>query len=539
MLTPTYTLLVSASDTRGSPVPLSGATLWAPAYVFTSDGTSSANPAGVRKVEYWLDDPTMSKPRRHIERDSPYDFVGTHSDATAEPWEMKKVPNGTHSITERVTPTSGPPQTYTATFTVAIHGASDAGSDTGVDAGSDAGALSPAACPSSSVILSTFGSAGEGGDDTAVFQKAIDSTAAAGQVLRIPAGSGSYHISPITFPSQASVCLDSSVVVEANPGYGEYDVMLSVDGAENVQILGYGATFHMDPSEWSSDPDPEYRHCLAVTGGSSHVDVAGFSCVTFGGDGVYLAGNSSDVTVSDVTADGCARDGLTVISAKDSVIQRCHFINGHTGVDMEPNVATDALDNVTLEESFTTNNDWGGVNVSTYAYTSSSTPIDVTVARHTDENSGIGTTSFDAATSFSANGTNGVALGGSLLFDTCTSINAGSRAAWVAWWTANGPSVTFKNLDVVNPNQNGTAVDNAAIAVGRGGGGVGDQGNSFFTGTRVSDTEGKIDYYFTYYDGSSLPFTNVQFLAPGPLSGANKAPPNGLFNGSGVDTVDM
>jgi hypothetical protein len=100
--------------------------------------------------------------------------------------------------------------------------------------------------------------------------------------------------------------------------------------------------------------------------------------------------------------------------------------------------------------------------------------------------------------------------------------------------------VTFKNLSVVNPNQNGTnAVDNAAIAVGRGGGGLGDQGNSFFTGTNVSVTNGKIDYYFTYYDGSGQPFHNVQWVNPGTLSGAKKAPPNGLFNGAAVNTVSQ
>jgi hypothetical protein len=552
MLTPSFTLLVSTSDTRSSPILLSGAALKGPAYIFTSDATHSPNPAGIRQVDYWLDDPAMTTPPRHVEHFTPYDFTGTKADSTAKPWLSSKMTKGSHSITERVIPTSGPAEVYTATFAIGSLLAGDAGVETGApetgapetgapkpgkDAGSDS--VAPAACPASAVSLLTFGSAGKGGDDTAVFQKAINSTAGAGQTLRIPVGSALYNISPITFPSNANVCLDSGVVIEANPGYGQYDIMLGVSGADNVQIIGYGATFHMATSEWSSDSDPEYRHCLAITGGSSHVTAAGFSCVTFGGDGVYLGGNSSNVTVTDVTADGCARDGLTVISAKDSTIKGCHFINGHTGVDMEPNVATDALDNVTLEDSFTTNNNWGGVNVSTYAYTSASTPIKVTVARHTDENTGKGMTQFDGATSFSANGTNGVALGGSVLFDTCTSINSGSRAAWVAWWTANGPSVTFKDLTVVNPNQNRTAVDGAAIAVGRGGGGVGDQGNAFFTGTSISDTGGTIDYYFTFYDGSGFPFTNIQFLAPGSLSGASKAPPNGLLNGSGVNTVNM
>jgi hypothetical protein len=536
----TYTLLVSTSPTRGSPSSLSGANLSGSAYIFTGDASKSASPAGISQVSYWLDNKAMTGIATHVEKVTPYDFVGTASDGTAEAWLTSSVSSGTHTLTQAVVPISGATQTLTATFTVGSGsgGTPDAGS--GTDAGSGSGGAAP--CPSTATLLSSFGSAGTGGDDTSVFQNAINTTAKEGSVLRISAGSKSYNISPITFPSNANVCLDSGVTVEANPGYGEDDVMLTVDGASNVQILGYGATFHMNTSEWSSDPDPEYRHCIEVVGGSSNVTIGGFSCVTFGGDGVYLGGNSSNVTVEDITADGCARDGLTVISAKNSTIKRCHFINGHTGVDMEPNTATDAISGVTLEDSFTTNNNWGGVNVSIYAYDSSTPPLNVTVARHTDENTGKGVTSFDGATSFSANGANGVAINtsGTLLFDTCTSINAGSRAAWVAWWTSNGPSVTYKNLTVTDPNVNGTtAVDNAAVAVGRGGGGAGDQGNVFFTGTNVSATNGNIDYYFTFYDGSGFPFQNVQWVNPGTLSGAKLAPPNGLFNGNGVNSVDQ
>jgi hypothetical protein len=525
----TYTLLVSASATRSSPSSLAGKSLSGSAYIFTSDSTMSATPAGITQVRYWLDDTAMTGTPTHVENVAPYDFVGTADDGTGEPWSTSTVATGTHTITQSVTLASGAVAVYTATFSVSGGGSVDAGSSGSMP------------CPASAVSLGTFGAAGTGGDDTNVFQKAIDSTASAGETLRIPVGAKAYNISPITFPSNANVCLDSGVTVQANPGYGEYDVMLSIDGASNVQIMGYGATFEMATSEWSSDPDPEYRHCISITGGSSDVTVGGFTCLTFGGDGVYLAGNSSNVMVEDITANGCARDGLTVISAKNSTIKGCHFINGHTGVDMEPNLDTDALNGVTLEDSFTTNNNWGGVNVSIYAYDSSTTPMNVTVARHTDENTGKGVTSFDGATSFSANGANGVPVStsGTLVFDTCTSMNSGSRAAWVAWWTSNGPSVTFKNLTIQDPNQNdNTAVDNAAIAVGRGGGGEGDQGNIFFTGTSVSDTGGHIDYYFTFYDGSGFPFENVQWLSPGSLSGAKLAPPNGLLNGSGVNTVD-
>jgi hypothetical protein len=533
----TFTLLVSTSSARTSPVPLSGTDLTGAAYVFTSDGTHTPNPPGIEQVQYWLDDPSMKSAPTHVEHYTAYDFVGTAGNGSAEAWDTSKITNGTHTITQSVTPVSGSVQNVTATFSVGkVVADGGAGSDGGHDGGADGGG--PPACPGNAVALSTYGKAGQGGDDTAVFQSAIDSTAKAHETLHIPVGQTSYHVGPLTISSNASICMDSGVDVEARSGYGPFDVMVAVNGASNVEILGYGATLHMAPSEWMSDPDPEYRHCITVIG-SSNVHVAGMRCVTFGGDGLYLGGNSANVLAEDFTADGSARDGLTVISAKNSTIRRSHFVNGHTAVDMEPNVASDALDNVVLEDSDSTNNHYGGVNVSVYAYTAASTPPNVTVARHTDTGTGIGAADWHAGTSFSANGTNGVGLGGSILFDTCTSVNSGSRAAWVAWWTSNGPNVTFKNLSVTNPNQNKSAADGAAIAVGRGGGGSGDQGNSTFTGTSISANPALVNYYFTYYDGSNQPFSKVQFVNPGTLSGAAKAPPNGLLDGNGVNTVNQ
>lgn len=531
-----FTLLVSSSPSRSAPVALAGATAPDRAYVFTSDGTRSATPAGIRQVSYWLDDTAMTGAARQVEHFAAYDFAGTAGDASALPFDTTRLAAGMHIITQAVLPVSGAAIVFSAAFQVgkvAVDGGAPPPPST------DGGGVKPppAACPQGATELQSFGAVGGGGDDTSVFAKALASTASAGHVLHVPAGT--YHVGPLSVPSNANLCFEAGATVEARASWGPFEVMWSIDGASNVTLEGYGATFHMAKSIWQSDPDPEYRHCVSVTGGASNVHLAGFKCVTFGGDGLYLAGNSTAVLAEDITADGCARDGLTVISAHASTVRRCHFINGHTGVDMEPNVATDALDGVHLEDSETVNNGYGGVNVSTYAYTASSKPLDVTVLRHHDVSSGVGATDWHGGTSFSANGTNGVALGGSLVFDSCVSDGAGSRAAWVAWWTADGPSVTFTNLTVHDPNRNHSAIDAAAIAVGRGGGGEGAQGNSTFTGTTISDTKGNLDYYFTYYDGSGQPFTKVKFVNSGALTGAKKAPPNGLLDGAGVSSVNQ
>jgi hypothetical protein len=112
------TLRVSTSPTRSASVPLNGATLSGSAYVFTSDSSGSANPAGIVQVRYWLDNTAMSTPPKHVENYAPYDFTGTASGGTADPWDTSTLTSGTHTITQSVTPSSGAIQTVSASFSV-------------------------------------------------------------------------------------------------------------------------------------------------------------------------------------------------------------------------------------------------------------------------------------------------------------------------------------------------------------------------------------------------------------------------------------
>jgi hypothetical protein len=121
-LTGSATLLVSTSSSRSPSTPLQGSSLPASAsvYIFTSDGSGTANPSGVSQVSYWLDDTAMTGTPTHVENFTPYDFVGTADDGTAEAWNTSSIATGTHTITESVTLTSGSAETYTATFTVGV-----------------------------------------------------------------------------------------------------------------------------------------------------------------------------------------------------------------------------------------------------------------------------------------------------------------------------------------------------------------------------------------------------------------------------------
>src|SRR4029077_14963465 len=135
------------------------------------------------------------------------------------------------------------------------------------------------AAPANTVSLLHFGNAGYGGDDTNVFQTALNYTAANGEALEIPVGS--YHISPISFPNNSYLLVDANVTVTANSGYGTGARMLNVK-APNVTIIGAGAPssiFHMLKTEY---PSGEWRHCLDIEN-AGNVTVSGISCNDSGG----------------------------------------------------------------------------------------------------------------------------------------------------------------------------------------------------------------------------------------------------------------
>ena len=84
--------------------------------------------------------------------------------------------------------------------------------------------------------MTAYGSVGHGGNDTGVFQNALNLSAANHEVLEVPAGT--YNVSPLTFPNNANVVMDAGATVEATSGYSQYQHMLNVVGVSNVRITG-------------------------------------------------------------------------------------------------------------------------------------------------------------------------------------------------------------------------------------------------------------------------------------------------------------
>lgn len=109
----TYSLLVSTSPDRSSPVPLAGQTATGAIYVFTSPDN------GILRVRFFVDDPTMSGSPFTTETGSPYDLAGTTKTGAAKAFNTTQLPDGTHNVTAAIDLSAGSTEVLSSDFTVA------------------------------------------------------------------------------------------------------------------------------------------------------------------------------------------------------------------------------------------------------------------------------------------------------------------------------------------------------------------------------------------------------------------------------------
>jgi hypothetical protein len=324
--------------------------------------------------------------------------------------------------------------------------------------------------------------------------------------------------------------------------------MLNVAG-NNVTIVGAGAAnsvFQMPLSHAASVSDHnEDRHCLRYTGGSSaYIDsmyVSGCSFNQSGGDGSYSY-YSSNVNIVNCTFNGNFRQGSSVVGHNDHIhFCGCTFSNSlfwnnqaGNGFDCEPNTPTDYLNDITFTDCNFTGNARDGIDFSLQNVTSASPkPISITVLR--------GHSSMNGRYGYVANNADpAINCPGAILVQDSFSDNEASAGAAGRFYAANGASLTFQNLTVTNPHRLGPDSSygtSAGVLIIRGGGASVAMGNVHYLSCNISATNGKMDHYFEFRDGSGKGITNVTFDALGTLSGATAAPPNGLVNGVGFAHV--
>jgi hypothetical protein len=204
-------------------------------------------------------------------------------------------------------------------------------------------------------------------DSTEYLQAAINSGVSR---LIVPNVGQDWIIRPVFLRSNLEIIFEESVVVTAKKGefHGRNDSLFTAQDVENLVIRGYGATLKMHKQDYD-DPTKyekaEWRMGIAIRG-SRNVQIYGLTIKDTGGDGIYLGRGSrmienENVVIKDVVTDNCYRQGISVISARNLLIENNVFKNtGGTppgaGIDLEPNRPDEKLVNVIIRNNIFDNN---------------------------------------------------------------------------------------------------------------------------------------------------------------------------------------
>ena len=213
-------------------------------------------------------------------------------------------------------------------------------------------------------------------DSTAYLQAAIDSGV---PKLIVEKMESPWIVTPIKAASNQHLVFEPGVLLLAKRGefVGRNDRLLSVNDVENVRVTGYGATLRMWRDDYARGKDGkgrdyrrgEWRHTLSLSG-SRNVVVEGLTLEESGGDGIYISSKTPETTSRDVVIRDCVcdrnhRQGMSVISARNLLVENCVFKNTkgvapEDGVDFEPNGPGEHFVNCVLRNCVSENNACNG-----------------------------------------------------------------------------------------------------------------------------------------------------------------------------------
>lgn len=228
-------------------------------------------------------------------------------------------------------------------------------------------------------------------DSTAALQAAIDSGAKKVVVDNL---GKPWIVRPITLASDQEIVFEPGVEVLAKKGEfkGKGDCLFSSAGGKNITLTGRGATLRMRRADYAGPgyDKAEWRTVLSLRG-CSNVKVLGLTLAESGGDGIYLGTatkgvTNSNVTIKDVVCDGNYRQGISVITAENLLIENTVMRNTggtapQSGIDFEPNDPTERLANIVLRNCKTEHNRGFGYQFHLTLLDASSAPVSVRIEK--------------------------------------------------------------------------------------------------------------------------------------------------------------
>lgn len=208
-------------------------------------------------------------------------------------------------------------------------------------------------------------------DNTALMQQAIDK--AEGAILIIDGNAQSYRCSQLTLKSNSIYYCEENTVIKAVDTWIDssrwQEPLIDIRLVNNVKWYGNGALITMNkPATLIT----EHAHCMG-TRGATNVYVENMVLMNASGDGFYIDQYnddktnkpSSNVTLKGTKCDGNGRNGISVVSGYDILIEGCTLTNTkgtapQAGIDVEAELRSPKMTNISIRDCNFSNNGFSG-----------------------------------------------------------------------------------------------------------------------------------------------------------------------------------
>ncbi|NUN95574.1 MAG: right-handed parallel beta-helix repeat-containing protein [Candidatus Omnitrophica bacterium] len=306
-------------------------------------------------------------------------------------------------------------------------------------------------------------------DSTEILQAAIYSGA---KRVVVPFMGDPWIIRPITLRGGLELFFEPGVLILAKEGEfkGKGDSLFRATSVEDFRLVGYGATLRMRKKDYQSPAyeKAEWRMGVAIVG-CKRVHIEGLRVESSGGDGIYIGSGGKLRWCEDVTIRNCVchdnhRQGLSVISAVNLLVENCVFSGTdgtapEAGIDLEPDSPDERLVNCVVRNCLFENNSGHAILVYLKPLAKESEPVSIRFENchsRMGYRAGMTPEEFDRE---NLQGWSGMAVGaakddgpkGLIEFINCTSENTGREGAKVYDKSAGSVKVRFVNCSWRNP----------------------------------------------------------------------------------------
>ena len=319
-------------------------------------------------------------------------------------------------------------------------------------------------------------------DSTAQLQAALDCNAPV-IIVDCPVIDGKAYpwiVRPLTVKGNREIVFAQNAELLAKQGefLKKNDCLVSVVAQENVTLRAEKAgtaTFRMRKTDYHKEPylKAEWRHTLNIKS-STNIVVDGLNLVDSGGDGIYLGKSipgvtNKNVTIRSVVCDGNNRQGISVITAENLLIENTILRNTwgtapQAGIDFEPNQDDEKLANCVMRNCVCENNAGAGIDMYLPNLKRKSGDISIVLDNVVSRNNA------RASVALTVNNTEDESLTGRIVFRNCRFENdrGGFQLRAVA---QNGATIEIENTTLkgcgVLPNEKNPAYQSPILISSR------------------------------------------------------------------------